>query len=137
MSRVKALPPDSGASWIDLPYDLQPENLKKLPDVRYKNRYGRLLWNGIFNTILHKPEPYWGRVLHPREDRLVSVRESARAQGFPDDFRLTGTIAEKYLQVGNSVPPILGIFLGWQVRFAFGDKDIAELIENHGQSFSI
>jgi len=137
MSRVKALPPDSGASWIDLPYDLQPENLKKLPDVRYKNRYGRLLWNGIFNTILHKPEPYWGRVLHPREDRLVSVRESARAQGFPDDFRFTGTIAEKYLQVGNSVPPILGIFLGWQVRFAFGDKDIAELIENHGQSFSI
>ena len=137
MSRVKALPPDSGASWIDLPYDLQPENLKKLPDVRYKNRYGRLIWDGIFNTILHKPEPYWGRVLHPREDRLISVRESARAQAFPDSFRFSGTIAEKYLQVGNSVPPILGMFLGWQVRSAFGDKDITGLIENYGKSISL
>ena len=137
MSRVKALPPDSGASWIDLPYDLQPENLKKLPDVRYKNRYGRLLWEGIFNTILHKPEPYWGRVLHPREDRLISVRESARAQGFRDDFCFSGSIAEKYLQVGNSVPPILGMFLGWQVRSTFGDKDISELIENYGKSLAI
>jgi DNA (cytosine-5)-methyltransferase 1 len=137
MSRVKALPPDSGASWIDLPYELQPENLKKLPDVRYKNRYGRLHWDGIFNTILHKPEPYWGRVLHPREDRLISVRESARAQSFNDEFCFSGSIAEKYLQVGNSVPPILGMFLGWQVRSAFGDKDIPELIENYGQSFKI
>jgi len=136
MERVRALPPDSGASWIDLPFDLQPENLRKLPDVRYKNRYGRLLWDGIFNTILHKPEPYWGRVLHPRENRLISVRESARAQGFPDDFKFTGSIADKYLQVGNSVPPILGMFLGWQVRAAMGDKEIPNLIELYGKSMS-
>ena len=136
MARVRALPPDSGASWIDLPQELQPENLRKLPDIRYKNRYGRLIWNGIFNTILHKPEPYWGRVIHPRENRLISVRESARAQSFPDAFRFTGSIADKYLQVGNSVPPILGMFLGWQIRAAFGDQNIPNLIENYGQSMS-
>lgn len=136
MARVRALPPDSGASWIDLPFELQPENLRKLPDVRYKNRYGRLIWDGIFNTILHKPEPYWGRVIHPREDRLISVRESARAQSFPDAFRFTGSLADKYLQVGNSVPPILGMFLGWQIRAAFGDQNIPDLIENYGKSMS-
>lgn len=136
MERVRALPPDSGASWIDLPFDLQPENLRKLPDIRYKNRYGRLLWDGIFNTILHKPEPYWGRVIHPRENRLISVRESARAQSFPDDFRFSGSIADKYLQVGNSVPPILGMFLGWQVRAALGEKEIPNLIELYGKSMS-
>lgn len=136
MERVRALPPDSGASWIDLPYELQPENLRKLPDVRYKNRYGRLQWDGIFNTILHKPEPYWGRVLHPRENRLISVRESARAQSFPDEFKITGSIADKYLQVGNSVPPILGMFLGWQVRAALGDNQIPSLIELYGKSMS-
>ena len=136
MSRVMALPPDSGASWIDLPYDLQPDNLRKLPDLRYKNRYGRLTWGGIFNTILHKPEPYWGRVLHPRQNRLISVRESARAQGFPDYFRFSGTTAQKYLQVGNAVPPMLGMFLGWQLRSAFGDKEVNLLIENYGKSMS-
>ena len=40
-----------------------------------------------------------GRVLHPEQHRVVSVRECARSQGFPDTFRFFGTILDKHRQV--------------------------------------
>lgn len=135
MERVHSLPAGSGASWVDLPLRLRPKNLSKLEDIRYRNRYGRLNWEGIFNTILHKPEPYWGRVLHPEQDRVISVRECARAQTFPDGFRFAGNTNDKYLQVGNAVPPILGMFLGWSFRLANDDRAVNTEIEAFGKRF--
>lgn len=44
---------------------------------------------------------------HPEEDRVVSVRESARSQGIPDPLFFWRTILEKLLQVGNAVIPLL------------------------------
>jgi DNA (cytosine-5)-methyltransferase 1 len=54
------------------------------------------------------------RPVHYRYDRVVSVRESARLQGFGDDFIWPGTIPrlQQYRQVGNAVPPPLGRVLG-------------------------
>ena len=45
--------------------------------------YGRLAWNGFFSTTVTNPEPMGkqGRVLHPTQHRVVSVRECARSQG--------------------------------------------------------
>lgn len=40
-----------------------------------------------------------GRVLHPEQNRVVSVRECARSQGFPDTYRFFGTILDKHRQV--------------------------------------
>ena len=40
-----------------------------------------------------------GRVLHPEQHRLVSVRECARSQGFPDAYKFFGTVLEKHRQV--------------------------------------
>ena len=40
-----------------------------------------------------------GKVLHPKQHRLVSVRECARSQGFPDTYKLFGTVLEKHRQV--------------------------------------
>ena len=40
-----------------------------------------------------------GRVLHPEQHRLVSVRECARSQGFPDTYKFFGTVLEKHRQV--------------------------------------
>ncbi|CAK1554784.1 unnamed protein product [Leptosia nina] len=63
--------------------------------------YGRLSWEGYFSTTVTDPEPMGmqGRVLHPEQNRVVSVRECARSQGFPDSYRFWGTIAEKHRQV--------------------------------------
>lgn len=45
-----------------------------------------------------------GRVLHPEQHRVVSVRECARSQGFPDTYRLFGNILDKHRQVGRMEP---------------------------------
>jgi hypothetical protein len=50
--------------------------------------------------------------------RVVSVRECARAQGFPDDFRFLGKIFAQYKQVGNAVPPPLARAIGKEVKKA-------------------
>ena len=59
-----------------------------------------------------------GQVFHPSQDRIVSVRECARSQGFPDTFHFEGTIQNKHRQVGNAVPPPLAYALGRQLRAA-------------------
>ena len=113
VERYRLIPrnkPNSG--WLDLPDELKPGNLKNFSDCSYDNRFGRLNWTGTFNTIMAKVEPYWSRVIHPEQDRLISVRESARAQGFPDRVEFQGCLSEQYRLVGNAVPPPLGRALG-------------------------
>ena len=46
-------------------------------------------------------------LIHPFEDRGLSVREAARLQSFPDWFVLSGSIGFQQQQVGNAVPPLL------------------------------
>lgn len=52
--------------------------------------------------------PSSGRFTHPFLNRAVTVREAARLQSFPDNFRFIGNKASQMKQVGNAVPPILG-----------------------------
>lgn len=46
-------------------------------------------------------------LIHPFENRGLSVREAARLQSFPDDFIFQGTLMYIQQQIGNAVPPIL------------------------------
>uniref|UniRef100_A0A8C7XGV9 DNA (cytosine-5)-methyltransferase n=1 Tax=Oryzias sinensis TaxID=183150 RepID=A0A8C7XGV9_9TELE len=80
--------------------------------------YGRLEWDGFFSTTVTNPEPMGkqGRVLHPEQHRVVSVRECARSQGFPDTYRFFGNILDKHRQVGNAVPPPLSRAIGLEIK---------------------
>lgn len=110
LERLKHIPP--GGSWRDIPHDLLPEGMKRARKSDHTKRYGRLSLNGISSTILTKADPHWGAFIHPTQDRVLSVREAARLQSFPDSFTFTGNLKDQYTQVGNAVPPILGKEIG-------------------------
>ena len=93
-----------------------------LPHTAHRNNqwaglYGRIDWDGYFSTTITAPTPgsKQGRVIHPDQDRLVSIRECARSQGFGDTTQFSGTITEKYRQVGNAVPPPLAKAVGEEI----------------------
>lgn len=46
-------------------------------------------------------------LIHPFQDRGLSVREAARLQSFPDDFIFEGSLMHIQQQIGNAVPPLL------------------------------
>uniref|UniRef100_A0A1B6C2M8 DNA (cytosine-5)-methyltransferase n=1 Tax=Clastoptera arizonana TaxID=38151 RepID=A0A1B6C2M8_9HEMI len=93
--------------------------------------YGRLEWDGFFSTTVTNPEPMGkqGRVLHPEQTRVVSVRECARSQGFPDSYRFYGNILDKHRQIGNAVPPPLGAAIGYEIRKSVANKESKDIKE--------
>jgi DNA (cytosine-5)-methyltransferase 1 len=62
------------------------------------------------------------RPLHPDNPRVITVREAARLQGFPDSHRFHSTVWHSFRMIGNSVSPVIAqaIFsvvrakIGWQ-----------------------
>ncbi|KAH9363802.1 hypothetical protein HPB48_005057 [Haemaphysalis longicornis] len=79
--------------------------------------YGRLQWDGYLHGVVVNPEPLSkeGPVIHPEEDRVISVRECARIQGYPDDFVFVGPLMEQYKMIAVSVPPTLAMALGREI----------------------
>jgi DNA (cytosine-5)-methyltransferase 1 len=70
---------------------------------------GRIWWDRPSPTIrteFFKPEK--GRYLHPTAHRVISHREAARLQSFPDWFVFEGSKTQIARQIGNAVPPLLG-----------------------------
>lgn len=83
-------------------------NIKSLPEEYYKVRnyssaFKRMNSKEPSTTIDCGHRNYF----HYKENRIPTVRESARIQSFPDDFEFLGTKTSQYTQVGNAVPPLL------------------------------
>ena len=57
--------------------------------------------------------------LHPEIPRTLTVRECARLQTFPDDYKFSGPIARQFTQVGNAVPPVLAAAIATQIVKSF------------------
>lgn len=65
-------------------------------------------------------------ILHYKEPRILTVRESARLQSFPDWFQFRGKFTTggsqrtkecpRYTQVGNAVPPYLARAVGMAIK---------------------
>lgn len=80
-------------------------------------------------------------VLHYAEPRILTVRESARIQSFPDWFRFRGKFTTggpkrsqecpRYTQVGNAVPPYLARAIGLAVTTALAEASRNEHPHDH------
>lgn len=120
LERLKHIP--QGGSWRDIPHDLLPEGLKRARRSDHTKRYGRLHPDALCSTVLTKCDPHWGSFFHPTQDRVISVREAARIQSFPDTYLFSGSITQQYEQVGNAVPPLLGKAIGDEIMKMLGEN---------------
>lgn len=84
----------------------------------YSDAWKKCPWNEPSCTI---KENHGGVNLHPKLPRVLTAREMARLQSFPDDFIFEGTKNKQLVQIGNAVPPLLGKAIGLAVRFSNND----------------
>lgn len=95
---------DPGENWQELPEEYKPSG--SYPSHAFHRldpkKPSRVLPANASSTS----------ILHPEDDRQITVREFARIQSFPDNYIFKGTIAGKYRQVGDAVPVKLAEKLG-------------------------
>lgn len=120
LERLKYIP--QGGSWRDIPHELLPAGLRRARRSDHTKRYGRLHPEALCSTVLTKCDPHWGSFFHPTQDRIISVREAARIQSFPDSYLFTGSLTQQYEQIGNAVPPLLGKAIGDEIMKMLGEK---------------
>lgn len=87
-----------GQNWSALPEHLKTKG-------KYSNLYRRLDLETPSVTLTNIRKSMF---IHPYEDRLLTVREGARIQSFPDHMVFEGNLGRQQQQIGNAVPPLLG-----------------------------
>ncbi|MBR1374534.1 MAG: DNA cytosine methyltransferase [Cardiobacteriaceae bacterium] len=75
----------------------------------YSDSWKRVYADKPSSTI---KENHGGVNIHPIEDRVMTPRELAALQSFPDDFIFKGAKKWQLVQIGNAVPPLLGKAIG-------------------------
>jgi DNA (cytosine-5)-methyltransferase 1 len=91
-----------GGIYVDL-----PDHLKRYRDDIFPDKYRKLRWDNVAGTVTaHLAKDCYTHI-HPEQTRTITVREAARLQSFPDDFRFHGNMGDRFRQIGNAVPPLM------------------------------
>lgn len=73
----------------------------------FKDKYFKLIEDNPCKTITAHMKFDCNMYIHPLQARGLTAREAARIQSYPEDYYFSGAFTLKYMQVGNSVPPLL------------------------------
>jgi DNA (cytosine-5)-methyltransferase 1 len=103
-----------GSNWRSLPIEVQKESMGKAWFAKggRSGWWRRLTYDLPCPTLVTMPNHASTSLCHPEECRALTLREYARIQEFPDDWRFFGRTMEQYAQVGNAVPVRLGRVAG-------------------------
>ena len=127
MRMVKAIPP--GGNWKDIPLDIPSERLKRIRQTGGRTTlYGRLKTNKPSYTITtYFNRPGNGAYIHPTQNRVISAREAARLQSFPDSYIFEGSKTSLPKQIGNAVPPLLSYAIAKEISKQTKTKNVLDL----------
>lgn len=128
--KIMELVPEGG-DWRDLPEDIAREYMK--------GSYGlgggktgmarRLSMDEPSLTLTCAPAQKQTERCHPIETRPLTVREYARIQTFPDDWKFCGNLSAQYKQIGNAVPINLAWAIGRSLIRLFNEMVELKLID--------
>lgn len=114
--KVLDLVPPKGY-WRDLPLDMQKEYMQKSFYLGggKTGMARRIGWDEPCLTLTCSPAQKQTERCHPDETRPFTVREYARIQTFPDDWKFAGSVSQQYKQIGNAVPVNLAKEIGFSI----------------------
>lgn len=84
----------------------------------YADSWKRCCWSEPSSTI---KENHGGVNVHPKLPRVLTAREMARLQSFPDDFIFEGPKNKQLVQIGNAVPPLLAKAVALAIRKSYNE----------------
>lgn len=115
-SEVMKLVPEGGY-WRDLPLEIQ-KNYMGGSFYLGGGKTGiarRMSWDEPSLTLTCSPAQKQTERCHPEETRPFTVREYARIQTFPDDWKFAGPVSQQYKQIGNAVPVNMAKEVGYSI----------------------
>lgn len=92
-----------GGNWRNIPEEFRTQQMKA--NKKQANSYYRLSLDSQACTLTNYRKP---PIIHPLENRTLTVAEAIALSGFDKDFILKGTLFQKQQYVGNGVPMALG-----------------------------
>lgn len=85
----------------------------------YSDSWKKCPWDEPSCTI---KENHGGVNIHPKLARVLTAREMARLQSFPDDFIFEGPKNKQLVQLGNAVPPLLAKAIGLSIIRSYNES---------------
>ncbi len=82
----------------------------------FKDKYFKLEPDKVCKTITAHMKYDCNMYIHPNQARGLTPREAARIQSYPDDYFFRGSYTKTYMQIGNSVPPLLGRVIAQAIK---------------------
>lgn len=108
----------AGGYWRDLPEELAKSYMKGCWNMA-GGRTGilrRMSLDEPSLAVLTSPTQKQTERCHPLEARPFTVRENARIQSFPDEWKFCGSMYSQYRQIGNAVPVNLAFAVAKEFR---------------------